>query len=123
MTCIGIEETFPLFLQWPSEKVIFLEQNSRSDEEYQFEDSTVQEEETPPEREFVVVREEFVELLNCPLCGDRMLLVFDEREDEWVYEETKEYRNLPYHYPTCYDYVVQDGLKNDVPQDIDLHEK
>ena len=122
MTCIGIEETFPLFLQWPSEKVSFLEQNSTSDEVYQFEDSIVQEEETPV-REFVVVREDFVDLFNCPLCDDRMLLVFDEGEDEWVYEDTKEYRNLPYHFPDCYNYVVRDGLKNDVPQDIDLHEK
>jgi len=34
-----------------------------------------------------------------------MILLYDEDEDEWVYEDTKEFLSIPYHYPLCYDYM------------------
>jgi len=101
-----IDETFPLFDKWPSEKLSFLEHMSCDQDEYKFE---VTEDETPYVRHFVTVREEFRDeddpLLNCPLCSERLILLYDEDEDEWVYEDTKEFMSLPYHYPLCYDYA------------------
>ena len=107
-TTIVIDESFPLFDKWPSEKLSFLEHMSCDLEEYKFE-VTDNEDDIPHVRNFVVVRDEFRDgddpLLHCPLCSERLILLYEEDEDEWVYEDTKEFMCLPYHYPLCYEYA------------------
>jgi len=107
-----IKEVFPIFSKWPTEKIEFMEHMSceQDENEYKFEDdNSNNNDETDNERHFVIVREEFQDednpLLNCPLCDERMVLLYDEEEDEWVYEDTKEFLSLPYHYPLCYEYM------------------
>ena len=108
---IVIDESFPLFDKWPSEKLSFLEHMSCDQEEYHFEVDNENENEKTHVRNFVIVRDEFSDgddtLLNCPLCSERLVLLYDEDEDEWVYEDTKEFMCLPYHYPLCYEYVKE----------------
>lgn len=109
-----VKEDFPLFSKWPSEKIEFMEHMSceQYEKEYQFgydNTNNNNDDDTINERHFVTVREEFQDednpLLHCPLCNERMILLYDEDEDEWVYEDTKEFLSLPYHYPLCYDYM------------------
>lgn len=104
----SVQEDFPLFSGWPSEKVDFMQYNSCEQGFFNISKPCSQ------DRCYVVVRKEFQNgdnpILNCPLCEDRLPLVYDDREDEWVYEGAKEFMSLPYHYPTCYDYVKSNKI-------------
>lgn len=135
MSDVHVEVEFPLFMEWPSDKIYFLEymsceqthvhrfgqtKYSSNPPDSQVLDSQVfdsqvfhpqllerEEEEVPC---YVVVRDGFQDesepTHKCRMCNDRLSLVYNNDEEEWVYDDCREFQGLPYHYPYCYNYAM-----------------
>lgn len=113
-----INDDFPQFLGWPSNKVYFLENMAQVqlwqglmaqvpgykvppghhiEEEYQL----------PEEKSYVVITKEMDEGIykknhDCQICQERLPMVFNQDEEEWTFDDAKEVNGRVYHYPLCY---------------------
>ena len=83
--------SFPDFEEWPTHKLYFLNHMSLKQEE---------------RNHTLIVTEEIQDLYSkCPLCSERFHMKYDCDEEEWIYTDCELWKNIPYHYPLCWEYA------------------
>lgn len=117
-----INDDFPQFLGWPSNKVYFLENMAQVQPSFVPgykvpQGQHVQEEYQLPEekKSYVVITKEMEEGRykknhDCEICRQRLPMVFRHEEEEWVFEDAKEFNGVVYHYPLCYENGLENGF-------------
>ena len=88
-------DDFPQFLGWPPRKVYFLENMSC-------------EQVGDQGPSYFVITKERDDNINytCEICKQRFDMAFNQEEEEWVFNESKEVNGIVYHYPLCYEVVI-----------------
>lgn len=91
-------DDFPQFFGWPPRKVYFLE-NMACEQEGQEEEE---------DYSYVVIPKERDGSINyvCEICTQRLLMAFNQDEEEWVFNDSKEAKGVVYHYPLCYEVAI-----------------
>lgn len=92
-------EQFPVFSGWPSNKVYFLENMAWE----QHQDSETD------DKKYVVITKDMEEglMYNCAICTQKLCMVFHQDEEEWVFDNCKQYEGVVYHFPLCYEVGVE----------------
>lgn len=89
-------DDFPQFLGWPSRKVYFLENMSCGQVRHQG-------------PSYFIITKETDDRINhtCEICKQRLAMAFNEEEEEWVFNDAKEVNGIVYHYPLCYEAIIE----------------
>jgi hypothetical protein len=62
----------------------------------------------------VVLTDDMDDILHkCTICNQRFLMMFDQDEEEWVFDECKMYDGTVYHFPFCYEIAVKESCENE----------
>ena len=119
-------EQFPVFSGWPSNKVYFLEnmaweqhfqkqyqqQHQQLQHQLEGQNHQLHQEEantTTDDKKYVVITKDMEEgmVYDCAICTEKLCMVFDQDEEEWVFDNCKQYRGVVYHFPLCYEVGVE----------------
>lgn len=94
-----MQDNFPQFLGWPPRKVYFLE-NMACEQVDQ-----VDQDQGPS---YFIITKERNDNINyiCEICKHRLVMTFNQEEEEWVFNDSKEVKGVVYHYPLCYEVVI-----------------
>ena len=102
-------EEFPLFSGWPTDKVYFLENmawEQHFDRHYQqwYQQQHHQLQQHQQDKEYVVITKDMEERMayDCVICTQKLCMVFNQDEEEWVFDKCKQYEGVVYHFPLCY---------------------
>ena len=90
-----IYDSFPQFLEWPPRKVHFLE-------------NMACEQVGDQGPSYFIITDERSDSINytCDICKQKLALAFNQKEEEWVFNDSKEVKGVVYHYPLCYEVAI-----------------
>lgn len=112
-------ENFPVFSGWPSEKVYFLEnmaweqhfqlQYRQQHQSLQHQLQATSDNPTTDDKKYVVITKDMEEdrVYDCVICTQKLCMVFNQDEEEWVFDNCKQFEGVVYHFPLCYEVGVK----------------
>lgn len=64
---------------------------------------------TTDDKEYVVITKDMEERMvyDCVICTQKLCLVFNQDEEEWVFDNCRQYEGVVYHFPLCYEVGVE----------------